>query len=169
MRHSILALSLVFAAPAFAQTASPHDIGFVASAENKSVGTCAEFSCVPHNLDMRAIAGTTLSLSVFGGNNVPFLIAASTNTGPCIPLAGVFHGFALHPGTTVLLAVGTIENKSTNPCGRARGTVSIAVPGGNVPAGAIVALQALSFASEDEALPSFSRPIVVTAVSSSAK
>ena len=168
MRYSVLALSVVLAAPAFAQTANSHDIGFIASADNKSVGTCAEFSCVPHNLDMNAVAGTTLSLSVFGGNNVPFLIAASTNTGPCIALPGVTNGFALFPGTTVLLAVGTLENKGVNPCGRGKGTVLIAVPG-KVPAGAAVALQALSFISEDKALPSLSRPIVVTAVSSSAK
>ncbi|MHC4515248.1 MAG: hypothetical protein ACYTGW_06605 [Planctomycetota bacterium] len=168
MRYSLLALSLVLAAPAYAQTANPHNIGFIASFDKKSVGACTEFSCVPRHLDINAVAGTNLSLSVFGGNDMPFLIAASAGAGSCIPVPGLVNNFALDAATTVLLAAGTLRNDAVNPCGRAKGTVQIAVPA-NVAVGDTVAFQALSFSSPDVILPALSRPIIVTAAPASDK
>ncbi|MHC4079086.1 MAG: hypothetical protein ACYST0_11680 [Planctomycetota bacterium] len=168
MRYSLLALSLVLAAPAYAQTANPHNIGFIASFDKKSAGACTEFSCAPRHLDINAVAGTNLTLSVFGGNGMPFLIGASTRAGSCIPVPGLVNSFALDAATTVLLAVGTLRNDPVNPCGRAKGTVHIAVPA-NVAVGDTVAFQALSISSADAALPALSRPIVVTAAPTSDK
>jgi hypothetical protein len=153
----------MLAAPAYAQSAESQMIGLIASTGTKSVGSCAEFSCVPRNLDMDPIPGTVLSLNVYGAAGSPFFIAASIGAGSCIRLPGFAHNsFGLHPATTVILAAGTLKLDGVNVCGRARGSVGIAIPG-KVRAGDSIGLQALAFSSVDEALPSFSRPITVTA------
>lgn len=162
MKYSLLALSLVFATTAHAQPANPQDIGFVASSGNNSVGACSEFSCTPHNISVSPDQANRLYLSVFGGHDMPYLIAASARPGACVSLPGVANRFALEPATTVLVAVGRLDNLDPNVCGRAKATISFRIPA-DIQDGVTATFQAISFSPLVEATPAFSRPIVVTA------
>lgn len=157
--HFPVFLAMALAAPqAFAQTASPHDIGFIAfSSAGNGTGLCREFSCTPRNLDVAT--GDTLALGVFGGKGQPFVVAISPNSMPCIAIPGFANQFALNPSLLFPVAVGQLT-PAINFCGTSQGIVTLVVPPALPPKTSGV-FQALSAAPAGQML-AFSRPIKIS-------
>lgn len=124
--------------------------------------SCVSFSCTP--TPVTVVPGETVTITVSGIQDFPYLLVGALGAGTCQSFPGVQNSLALD-STVQLLASGVMaQPNNVAPCGFGMDQIVIPVPS-DAPVGASIVIQSVSWGLGIFAggmLPTFTTPIEAT-------